>query len=116
MDTEAVRTHCMSLPGTTETVQWGNDLVFKVGGKAFLLTGLGAKPLQFNVKCDPETAVALRERHASVLPGYHMNKKHWNTVIADGSAGRQLLEEWIDHSYELVVKGLPKAERKKLAI
>jgi len=89
-------------------------LVFKVLGKAFLLTGLDSRPLQFNVKCDPEKAIELREQYSCVLPGYHMNKKHWNTVIVDGSVNRTLLNEWIDHSYELVVKGLSKAEQKKL--
>ena len=89
-------------------------LVFKVAGKIFLLAGLDSRPLEFNVKCEPEKAITLREQYSWVLPGYHMNKKHWNTIIAEGPASDALLEEWIDHSYALVVKGLSKAERKKL--
>ncbi|MFT3946371.1 MAG: MmcQ/YjbR family DNA-binding protein [Agriterribacter sp.] len=73
----------------------------------FLLLSLEAVPTQFNVKCDPEKVEELREAYDCVLPGYHMNKKHWNTIVIDGSASTKLLKEWIDHSYELV-KGKPK--------
>lgn len=89
-------------------------LCFKVGGKIFALTDIESKPLSFNVKCDPDKAVTLREQYDCVKPGYHMNKKHWNTIIADGSASRQLLQEWIDHSYDLVVASLPKSQRQNL--
>ena len=89
-------------------------LCFKVGGKIFALTDIESKPLSFNVKCDPDKAVTLREQYDSVKPGYHMNKKHWNTIIADGSVNRQLLQEWIDHSYDLVVASLPKSQRQSL--
>ena len=72
-------------------------------GKAFLLTGLDSEDLRFNVKCDPEKAIELREDFACVLPGYHMNKKHWNTIVVDGSVSSKQLKEWIDHSYNLVI-------------
>ncbi|MDF2438844.1 MAG: MmcQ/YjbR family DNA-binding protein [Bacteroidota bacterium] len=115
MNIEQLRDHCISKKGTEETLPFGPDtLVFKVLGKAFLLTGLDSHPLQFNVKCDPEKAIALREEYSCVRPGFHMNKKHWNTVVADGSVTDKLLKEWIDHSYDMVVNGLPKAEQKKL--
>jgi len=115
MNLEELRDHCMAKKGVEETLPFGPEtLVFKVAGKAFLLTGFDNKPLQFNVKCDPEKALELRERYDCVKPGYHMNKKHWNTVIVDGSVPAKLLREWIDHSYELVVSGLTKNERSKL--
>ena len=116
MNIEELRDHCIAKKGVEETLPFGPEtLVFKVRGKAFLLTGLDSRPLQFNVKCDPEKAIELREKYSNVLPGYHMNKKHWNTVIADGTVPDKKLKEWIDHSYEMVVKGLTKAEQKKLA-
>ena len=94
---------------------FGPDLlVFKVGGKMFLLVGLDETPLQFNVKCDPEKAIELREQYECVIPGYHMSKKHWNTIIIDGSVPIKKVQEWISHSYTLVLSGLSKAERKKL--
>ncbi|NJO25359.1 MAG: MmcQ/YjbR family DNA-binding protein, partial [Bacteroidia bacterium] len=77
-------------------------IVFKVSGKIFLLLPLDTEQLQFNVKCNPDLALELREQYPCVLPGYHMNKKHWNTIIADGSVPVKQLQEWIDHSYELV--------------
>jgi len=116
MNIEELRDYCISKKGVEETMPFGPEtLVFKVIGKVFLLTGLDGKPLQFNVKCDPEKVIELREQYACVLPGYHMNKKHWNTIIVDGSVDRKLLHDWIDHSYDLVVKGLSKAEQKRLA-
>jgi predicted DNA-binding protein (MmcQ/YjbR family) len=77
-------------------------LVYKVNGKAFLLVGLDDEQLSFNVKCDPDKAIELREEYACVLPGYHMNKKHWNTIVVDGTVSTKQLKEWIDWSYELV--------------
>ena len=88
-------------------------LVFKVAGKMFALTDLEGD-FSVNLKCDPELAVELRERYTCVLPGYHMNKKYWNTVLIDGSVPDKLLREWIDHSYEKVVEGLPKKLREKI--
>jgi predicted DNA-binding protein (MmcQ/YjbR family) len=115
MNIEELRDYCISKKGVEETLPFGPDtLVFKVLGKVFLLVGLDESPLQFNVKCDPEKAIELREKYSFVKPGYHMNKKHWNTIIVDGSANEKLLMEFIDDSYDLVVKGLPKIEQKKL--
>jgi predicted DNA-binding protein (MmcQ/YjbR family) len=73
-----------------------------VKGKIFLLTGFDSEQLSFNVKCDPGLAIELREEYSCVLPGYHMNKKHWNTIVVDGSVSVKKLKEWIDHSYDLV--------------
>ncbi len=89
-------------------------LVFKVLNKAFLLTGLDGLGLQFNVKCDPEKAIELREQYSCVLPGYHMNKKHWNTIVDDGTVTDKQLKDWIDHSYDMVVAGMPKKDQEKL--
>lgn len=117
MNIDTLRAYCLSKPAVEETLPFGPDtLVFKVAGKVFLLTGLDSDPLSFNVKCDPDLAVELRERYDAVQPGYHMNKKHWNTVTVDGSVSGKLIKEWIDHSYELVVDSLPakvKAELRK---
>ncbi len=115
LNIEEFRAYCIQKNGTTEELPFGEyTLVFKVMGKIFSLTDMESKPLSFNVKCDPQKAIELRESYTCVQPGYHMNKKHWNTVIADGSVSRQLLHEWIDHSYDLVVASLPKAQRQKL--
>ncbi len=115
MNIEALQEYCLSKKGVEETLPFGPDtLVYKVGGKVFLLTGLNEETLQFNVKCDPEKAVELREQYSCVTPGYHMNKKHWNTVVVDGSVPYRLLKEWIDHSYELVVESLPKKIKEQL--
>ncbi|HRX93563.1 MAG TPA: MmcQ/YjbR family DNA-binding protein [Chitinophagaceae bacterium] len=103
MDIEILREYCLSKPGAEESLPFGPDtLVFKVKGKIFLLTGLDNEPLRFNVKCDPEKALELREEYACVQPGYHMNKKHWNTIVVDGTVSSRLLKEWIDSSYKLV--------------
>ena len=106
MDIEALRNYILQKPGVTEGFPFGEDtLVFKVKEKIFLLTGLDSSPLQFNVKCDPGKAIELREEYPqNILPGYHMNKKHWNTVIVDGSVSNKLLKEMIDDSYQLVSK------------
>ena len=103
MNIESLREYCLSKPGAEETLPFGPDtLVYKVNGKIFLLTGLDEVQLSFNVKCDPDKAIELREEFPCVLPGYHMNKKHWNTIVVDGSVSSKQLKEWIDHSYELV--------------
>jgi predicted DNA-binding protein (MmcQ/YjbR family) len=103
MNIESLREYCLSKPGAEETLPFGPDtLVYKVGGKAFLLTGLDSEEFRFNVKCDPDKALELREEFSCVLPGWHMNKKHWNTIVVDGSVSSKQLKEWIDHSYELV--------------
>jgi predicted DNA-binding protein (MmcQ/YjbR family) len=105
MDIEQLRDYCLAKPGADESFPFGPDtLVFKINGKIFLLTSLKSKPLQFNVKCDPEKAIELREQYGSVLPGYHMNKKYWNTIVIDGSIPLELLQQFIDDSYRLVSK------------
>jgi predicted DNA-binding protein (MmcQ/YjbR family) len=115
MNIEELRDYCISKKGVEETLPFGPDtLVFKVIGKVFLLAGLDSSPLEFNVKCDPEIAVELRDQYSCVIPGFHMNKKHWNTIIADGSVPDKKLKEWIDHSYEMVVKGLTKKVKETL--
>lgn len=113
MNIETLREYCLSKAGAEETLPFGPDtLVYKVGGKAFLLTGLDSEELRFNVKCDPDKALELREEFPCVLPGWHMNKKHWNTIVVDGSVSVKQLKEWIDHSYNLVVGGQSKTKKK----
>jgi predicted DNA-binding protein (MmcQ/YjbR family) len=115
MDIESIRKHCLKKPGVTEDFPFGeNTLVFRVMKKMFLLASIDEIPLRINLKCDPEKAMELRERHDSVIPGYHMNKKHWNTIFIDGNLRGELLLEWIDHSYDLVVSGLKKSDKAKL--
>jgi predicted DNA-binding protein (MmcQ/YjbR family) len=115
MNIEELRTYCMAKPGVEETFPFGEDTpVYKVMGKVFLLTGFEYNPVQFNVKCDPELAIELRERYPCVEPGFHMNKKHWNTITCDGSVSEKMYRGWIDHSYDLVVASLPKKDREKL--
>lgn len=117
MNIEQLRDYCLSKSGAEESLPFGPDtLVYKVGGKVFLLVGLEAEELRFNVKCDPDKAIELREQFSCVLPGYHMNKKHWNTIIADGSVSSKQLKEWIDHSYTLIVDSLSKKIRDELKL
>jgi predicted DNA-binding protein (MmcQ/YjbR family) len=108
LNIEELRDYCLEKSSVTESFPFGEDtLVFKVAGKIFLLTGL-EKGDSFNVKCDPELAIDLRERHPEVQPGYHMNKKMWNTVAMNGTLTRRQLLGMIDHSYAEVLKSLPK--------
>lgn len=106
MNIESLRDYVLQKPAVTEGFPFGEDtLVFKVNNKIFLLVSLDASPLQFNVKCEPEKAIALREEYPdNILPGYHMNKKHWNTVIINGRVSQKLLLEMVDDSYQLVKK------------
>ena len=114
MNIEEIRDYCLAKPGVTEGLPFGEDtLVFKVGEKFFLLTSL-SEGNSFNVKCDPERAIELREQHPEVQPGYHMNKKHWNTVYTNGNLTRRQLYDMIDHSYVLVLNGLPKNIREQI--
>jgi len=114
MNIEELRDYCLQKPAVTEGLPFGEDtLVFKVVGKMFLLTGIN-DGTNFNVKCDPELAVELREKYTEVQPGYHMNKKMWNTVHMNGSLTKKHLHEMIDHSYEQVFKGLPKKVREEI--
>lgn len=115
MNIEELREYCISKKGVTESLPFGPEtLVFKVMDKAFLLTDMEGSPLQFNVKCDPEKAIELREKYPCVIPGYHMNKKHWNTIIVDGSVSIKLLHEWIRDSYNLVISGLTRKAKQEL--
>ena len=107
MNIEILREHVIQKPLVTEGFPFGDSvIVFKVNNKVFLLIPLDTSPLQFNVKCDPEKAIELREAYpGSVLPGYHMNKKHWNTIIVDGSLSKKQIFEMVDDSYQLVGGG-----------
>ena len=114
MNIEDFRNYCLSLKETTEDLPFDeNTLVFKVKGKMFCLTDI--EKFDFvNLKCDPEKAILLREQYQSVLPGYHMNKKHWNTVKIDNTIPDKLIKEWLIDSYNLVVAKLPKKIQKEL--
>ncbi len=115
MNIEELRDYCLQKPGASEGLPFGDDtLVFKVGEKLFLLITL-SKGNSFNVKCDPELAVELREQFTEVQPGFHMNKKHWNTVYIDGNLTTRQLREMIDHSYDLIFKSLPKKLQEQIA-
>ena len=119
MNIESYRTYCIKKPGTTEHFPFDEDtLVFKVMGKMFALSSLtsweNGEP-RINLKCDPEEAVLLREQYPeSVLPGYHMNKQHWNTVVLNGELTTKELQEFIDHSYALIVSSLTKKLKEEL--
>src|SRR5437879_1630821 len=115
MDAVEFREYCLTKPNATEGTPFGETvLVFKVAGKMFALMSLDEVPATTNLKCDPDLALELRDRYEQVRPGYHMNKKHWNTVEIEGGIPEPELRKMIDHSYELVVKSLPKAQRAKL--
>ena len=114
MDIELLRDYCLQKKDVTETLPFGPDvLVFKVKGKVFLLIPLDTEELQFNVKCDPDWAVELREEYTCIQPGYHMNKKHWNTILLDGVLNSKQLKQMIDHSYELVAGSITKKQKVK---
>ncbi|WP_295794766.1 MmcQ/YjbR family DNA-binding protein [Mucilaginibacter sp.] len=115
MNIEELRDYCLQKPAVTEGLPFGEDtLVFKVAGKIFLLTSI-SQGASFNVKCEPELAVELREKYTEVQPGYHMNKKMWNTVSLNGTLTKKQLHDMIDHSYNEVIKGLPKKLQEELA-
>ena len=108
--------HCLSLPHVEETTPFGPDvLVYKVGGKMFALTVPDDHPATANLKCDPDRAIDLRDRYEDVQPGYHMNKRHWNTLTLEGRLPNALIIELIRHSYDLVVASLPKKLRAEIA-
>jgi predicted DNA-binding protein (MmcQ/YjbR family) len=116
MNIEYYRQYCLTKKGTTEEFPFDNrTLVFKVGGKMFALTDVESFE-SINLKCDPERAIELREQYSAIIPGYHMNKKHWNTVVLDGSLRDSLIYSLIDDSYLLVAGSLPKKDREKLGI
>jgi predicted DNA-binding protein (MmcQ/YjbR family) len=112
---EQLRDHCLSFPGAEETFPFGpENAVFKVAGKIFALSRLDGSPLRVSVKCEPALAEQLREAHAAVIPGYHLNKRHWNTVVIDGSLPDRMVADMVEDSYDLVVSRLPQARRRAL--
>jgi len=114
MDIESIRMYCISKKAVTECMPFDDKtLVFKVAGKIFALAALDAYPLRLNLKCDPEKAIDLRESFESVRPGYHSNKKHWNTIEVNGEIPKEVIYELIDHSYILVISKLTKMVREK---
>ncbi|MFF2399806.1 MmcQ/YjbR family DNA-binding protein [Streptomyces goshikiensis] len=114
MTPEQLRAFCLGFNAAVEEFPFTPQTsVFKVMGKVFALSALDAEPLKANLKCEPELAVRLREEHAAIVPGYHMNKRHWNTVTVSGLPDA-LVRELVEDSYDLVVAGLPRAERLRL--
>ena len=114
MDIEFYREYCIKKPGVTEGFPFDNNtLVFKVMGKMFAICDVDLFT-SVNLKCDPERAILLREQYDSIIPGYHMNKMHWNTIMMDGTISDKLFLELIDHSYELIVESLPKKLKAEL--
>jgi predicted DNA-binding protein (MmcQ/YjbR family) len=115
VNAKELRQHCLSFSDAAETFPFGpENAVFKVAGKIFALSRLAGSPLRVSLKCEPGLAEQLREAHAAVLPGYHLNKRHWNTVIIDGSLPDQMVKDMIEDSYDLVVSKLPRARRTAL--
>jgi predicted DNA-binding protein (MmcQ/YjbR family) len=116
MDIITAREFCITLPHTEETFPFGDDnLVLKVGGKMYALISLNGDSA-IALKCDPELAIELREKYEAVQPGYHFNKKHWNTILLNDTIRDSELEAWIRHSYDLVVKGLNKNVKESLSL
>lgn len=115
MDAKGLKKHCLSFNGAEETFPFGPETsVFKVEGKMFALSRLDAEDLRVNLKCEPRLAKNLRAVHPEVIPGYHMNKQHWNTVILGGALGDAAIKDMIEDSYDLVVSKLPAARRRAL--
>ncbi len=115
MTLNRIRSYCLSKPGAVEEFPFGPEwLVVKVAGKMFALLAIAEEPLRVNLKCDPDHAEALRAFYPAVVPGYHMNKRHWNTVRLDGSIPKDELLSMVDDSYALVVASLPKGVRAAL--
>ena len=116
MDLPEAVDHCLAKPGATESTPFGPEaLVYKVNGKIFAIAVPDDVPPRMNLKCDPDRALVLRDDHPAILPGYHMNKKHWNTLVLDGSLPTPLVRELIDHSYTLVSASRPAKTRNKKA-
>ncbi len=115
MNIEEVREYCIAKKATSESFPFDEvSLVIKVGSKMFALLSLDENPKRISLKCNPERAIELREKFSAVQPAYHFNKKHWNMVILDGSISDTHLKQWIDHSYEIVIKGMTKKEQEKM--
>ena len=114
MNVEELREYCINKKGVTESFPFDKvTLVFKVMDKMFALTGLNQE-IRVNLKCDPEKAIELREAYSAILPGYHMNKTHWNTVVVDGTLSDKIIEQLIDDSYNLIVSKLTKKKKQEL--
>jgi len=114
MDLAKFREYCLSKSRATEGTPFGPDtLVFKVGGKIFAIASIDDVPARVNLKCDPDLALELRDRYEQVRPGYHMNKKHWNTIDIESDIPNSEIRKMIDHSYDLVVASLPKVKRSR---
>jgi predicted DNA-binding protein (MmcQ/YjbR family) len=117
VDGKALRRVCLGFKGAEETFPFGPDTsVFKVAGKMFALSQLGGDPLRVSVKCEPPLAEQLRAAHAAITPGYHLNKRHWNTILIDGSLPEQMIADMIEDSYDLVVSQLSRARRRALGV
>lgn len=115
MDLQTIKDYCLSKPGAVECYPFDDTtMVFKAGGKVFGYIGLERKPTSITLKCDPDTALVLRAQYPAVQPGYHTNKRHWNTVTLDSTIPDDELFEMVDMSYDLIVESLPKAERESL--
>jgi predicted DNA-binding protein (MmcQ/YjbR family) len=115
MDATELQTHCLTFPGSTESFPFGAETsVFKVAGKIFAISRLAGDPLEVSLKCEPLLAEQLRDAHAAIRPGYHLNKRHWNTVTIDGSIDDQMVRDMIEDSYDLVVSRLPLRRRQAL--
>jgi len=115
MNIEEFRDHCLSKIGVTEETPFGPEtIVYKVIGKMFAATGTDRIPSTANLKCDPDRAIELRNQYPSIMPGYHMNKQHWNTVILESEVDDRLIKELIDHSYNLVASALSKKGKEAL--
>lgn len=116
MTSGELRDHCLSFLGTEETFPFGPESsVFKVAGKIFALSQLADDQLRVSLKCEPALAEQLRAAHAAVIPGYHLNKRHWNTVIIDGSLPNAMVQDMVEDSYDLVVSQLSRARQRALA-
>lgn len=117
MNLDKLKQYLSNKPGSSEDYPFGPDtLVYKVLGKMFALFGEDDDPIRVNLKCDPNEAIVLRDMYESVIPGYHMNKEHWNTVILDGTIPESEIKKMIDESYRLVIKSLKKADRDRLQL
>jgi predicted DNA-binding protein (MmcQ/YjbR family) len=115
MDATELRAWCLRQPGAIEEFPFGPEhSVFKVAGKMFALSTLDRTPLEVSAKCEPELAVQLRATYSSIRPGYHLNKRHWNTITLDGDLADQVVRDLIEDSYDLVVSALPKRVREEL--
>jgi predicted DNA-binding protein (MmcQ/YjbR family) len=117
VDGKALRRLCLGFTGAEETFPFGPETsVFKVAGKMFALSHLGGDPLTVSVKCEPPLAEELRAAHAAITPGYHLNKRHWNTILIDGSLPERMIADMIEDSYDLVVSQLPRVRRRALGV